>query len=177
MQAPPAFHPPALPPVSHLPAQNQNARYLDARVTTASQPELQLMLLEGALRFGQRAQLLWASDAERVQCHALLDRAIDIVEELVRSVANGAEAASKRLEEEYAFVYRELATAKFSHDESRLSASLELLGYQRETWRIVCDNLKSQSLPSTPAPRTRFFAAPPLAAANAPEVGRLSIEA
>jgi len=163
--------------VPHLHAQSHNARYLDARVTAASQPELQLMLLEGALRFGQRAQQLWPNDAERLQCEALLDRAIAILEELVRSAALGLEASSKRLEQEYAFAYRELATARFSRDQARLGAAIELLGYQRETCKIVCENLKSQSLPSTPTPRTRTFAPPPLSGANLADGGRLSIEA
>jgi flagellar secretion chaperone FliS len=121
-------------------------RYLDARITTASQAELQLLLLDGALRFGRQARQLWAED-QRSECGRLLERTIDIVEELVRSAVIGKTEQSKRLEEEYAFVFRQLALAQLNHDFAALEAGLKILAFQRETWKLACEKLKSEAAP------------------------------
>jgi flagellar protein FliS len=112
---------------------------------TASQAELQLMLLDGALRFGRQAQQLWAADQQRHQCDRLLSRTLDIVEELVRSAVLGKTEHSKRLEEEYAFAFRQLALAQLNHDASALEAALTLLAYQRETWKLAGDKIKAET--------------------------------
>jgi flagellar biosynthetic protein FliS len=124
------------------------SRYLDARVTTASQPELQLMLLDGAIRFVQQAQGLWDVENQRAECRRLLGRATDIVEELVRAAAAGTAPPSKRLEEEYAFAFRELALAQLNEEPARLESALKLLSVQRETWKLVCQRLKAELPPS-----------------------------
>jgi flagellar protein FliS len=125
-------------------------RYLDARITSASQAELQLLLLDGALRFGRQAQQLWDS-AEPQERDRLLSRTFDIVEELVRSVAVGKGELSKRLEEEYAFAGRQLALAQVNGDVLALDAALKLLAFHRDTWIQACNRLKADLPPTTPA--------------------------
>ncbi len=132
-----------------------NDQYLAGRVTTASQPELQLMLLESALRFGRKARELWEAPAQRVEANHLLERTIDILEELVRSVSGGKTEPSKRLEEEYAFLFRHLTGALVNQDLAILDKSLELLAFQRETWRQACEKLRPKAAP-TPAPNLAF---------------------
>jgi flagellar protein FliS len=139
-------------------------RYLDARVMTASQPELQLMLLEGALRFGRQALELWNLETEREQCLRMLARTLDVVEELIRGVASGAAEPSKRLEEEYAFAFRQLALAQLNHDAAPLEGALNVLNFHRETWKLACDKLKAD------APAARSIVAP----LDAPVLGATS---
>lgn len=134
------------------------SRYLDSRVTTASQPELQLMLLEGALRFGRQAAQLWHVADQRAECDALLSRAIDILEELVRGATLGTTEASKRLEAEYAFAFRQLALAQLNHDAVPLDATIKLLDFQRETWKLACDKLRAEAAPAVPMPHLAFDA-------------------
>lgn len=122
-------------------------RYLDGRVATASQPELQLMLLDGALRFGRHARQIWDDDSQAADADRLVGRTLDIVEELVRSVAGSDVAEAKRLEEEYAFAFRQLTAAHLAHDAPMLEGALELLAFQRETWRLACEKLRSQPMP------------------------------
>lgn len=124
-----------------------NNRYLDGRVGTASQPELQLMLLEGALRFGRQARQLWGDPAHQIEADRLLRRTLDIAEELTRSVGGAKTEASQRLEEEYAFAFRALTAAQFGHDAAQLDAALRILAIHRETWRQACEKLKAQPLP------------------------------
>ena len=131
------------------------ARYLDSRVTTASQPELQLMLLDGALRFGRQAQQHWNTPEQRDECHRALTRTLDIVEELIRGVADGKTEPSKRLEEEYAFVFRRLALAQLNHDATPLEAALQILSFHRDTWKLACEKVR---------------AAAPAAAKNSPAI-------
>src|SRR5690349_17555439 len=97
-----------------------NNRYLDSRVTTASQPELQLMMLDGALRFARQSRQIWDDASQGLEGDRLLRRTIDIVEELVRSVSASPVGEAKRLEEEYAFIYRQLVTARVGHDAAGL---------------------------------------------------------
>jgi len=136
------------------------SRYLDGRVTTASQPELQLMLLDGALRFGRQAQELWAAADKQAECERLLGRALDIVEELVYGAAAGKTEASKRLEEEYAFAFRQLVAAQLNHDAAPLEAALKLLAFQRETWKLTCERLKAKAIPAAHAPLSAATSAP-----------------
>jgi flagellar protein FliS len=136
-----------------------NNRYLDGRVATASQPELQLMLLEGALRFGRQARQLWDDPGQQIESDRLLRRTLDIAEELTRSVGGGKPEASNRLEEEYAFAFRALTAAQVGRDVAQLDAALRILAIHRETWRQACDKLRAQPLPRLDyggAPATGF---------------------
>lgn len=120
-------------------------RYLDARVTTASQPELQLMLLDGALKFARQSQKLWDAEDQHAECHRLLGRVLDILEELVRGATLGAADVSKRLEEEYAFAFRQVALAQLNHDAAALEAAAKVLEIHRETWRLTCEKLREEA--------------------------------
>ena len=119
-----------------------NSHYLDARIKTASQPELQLMLLDGALRFARQAAKLLGLEAQLHEADRLLDRAMDVVEELVRSVSIAKTDASARLAEEYAFAFRQLTAARVNQDSTALDAAVQILSYHRETWRLACDRVK-----------------------------------
>jgi flagellar protein FliS len=130
------------------------ARYLDARITTAAQPDLQLMLLDGASRFGRQAQQLWDVDSQVEERDRLTSRTLDVIEELVRSVTGAGTEPSKRLEEEYVFAFRQLALAQLNHDGKALEAALRVIDFHRETWKLACERLKSEagSFSSAPGP-------------------------
>lgn len=130
-------------------AANANSRYLDGRVLTASQPELQLMLLDGAIRFGRQAEQLWNVDEQRLECDSLLNRTNDIVEALVQGLDMNSEV-SRRLADEYAFAFRQIALAQLNHDATPLAAALHLLQYERETWQLACEQLKAAAPAPTP---------------------------
>lgn len=120
-----------------------HSRYQDTRVTTASQPDLHLMLLEGSVRFGRQAQLLWSGEGQSDESDRLLDRTLAIVEELVRGVTGRGTDESQRLEEEYAFAYRNLAQSRVNGDAAALAAGLSVLAFHCETWKLVCERLKA----------------------------------
>jgi flagellar protein FliS len=134
--------------------------YLDARVTTASQPELQVMLIDGAMRFGRQA-LETSGDAEKsLETDQSLRRVLDIVEELVRSATLGETAESRRLQEEYAFVLRQVALCVLEFDAAKLESALALLAYHRETWKLACEKVRQDAPQALPA--AQFSASTPL---------------
>ena len=119
-------------------AERSNAQYLQSKITTASQPRLHLMLIEGASR-----QCRVAEQAGRAEYwgefYAAIDKALDIIEELARSVSGTKNEISEKLEEQYAFLYRELAAARFSLDLPKLATCAKLLDFERDTWKQVCE--------------------------------------
>ena len=96
-------------------------QYLESKVLTASQPQLHMMLLDGALRFVSQAHAIWADGEEAAEVDLLLGRAMDVLEELTQGVTNGSTKISEEMEEQYAFLYREIAASRINQDLSRLS--------------------------------------------------------
>ncbi len=103
------------------------SQYLESKVLTASQPRLHLMLLDGALRFGQQAKQTWGNDEEYAETDQFLSRIMDIVEELTSSVSPGEGEITKQLEEQYAFLYRELAACRINSDRQKFDECMKLL--------------------------------------------------
>lgn len=126
-----------------------NSQYLESKVLTASQPRLHLMLLEGAIRFGQRAKQTWNDDEAVAETEQLLNRMMDIVEELTTGTAAGEGEISKQLVEQYAFVYRELTASRINRELQKLEECLKLLEFHRETWKLACEKMAVDA--ATPA--------------------------
>jgi flagellar biosynthetic protein FliS len=119
-------------------AANLNTQYLESKVLTASQPRLHLMLLEGAVRQSAVAQQAGAQQFWG-EFDAALGKTMDIVEELARGVAGKATKIAESIEEQYAFLFRELAAARFDMNLEKLADCAKLLEYHRETWKQVCE--------------------------------------
>ncbi len=135
---------------------SQKSSYLDSKVKTASQPQLHLMLLEGAIRFGQQAKKIGDTDPDSAEVERLLNRMLDIVEELALSTAGDKGEISKQFEEQYAFIYRELAACRVNRQLEKLDDCLRLLHFERETWKLASEKIE------TPSPKTSTFAPPPV---------------
>jgi len=127
-----------------LPSRDQ---YLESKVLTASQPKLHVMLLDGALRFGKQAQDQMAAGSAFSEVTEPLSRMFDIVEELLQGLASGEGEVSAQLADQYAFIYRELATCMIKEESGRLDSCLDLLAYQRETWKMASDRVEQESTP------------------------------
>jgi flagellar secretion chaperone FliS len=123
-----------------------NSQYLESRILTASQPRLHLMLLEGAARQCTVAQQAGAQEFWG-EFEGALGKTLDIVEELVRSVTGKTIEIAGSLEEQYAFLYRELTSARFGMDLGKLADCAKLLEFHRETWKQVCDKADVSTSP------------------------------
>ncbi len=129
------------------PSSNQ---YNTSRVLTASQPALQMMLLDAALRNGRLALTTWGDD-NWADIDPLLDKTMQILEELIQGVANGQSELSAQFEEQYVFAYRSLTSSRINHDKDQLLRTLDLLSYQRQTWKLACERLQADPA-AEPAP-------------------------
>lgn len=154
---------------------SSRSQYLEGKIQTSSQPQLHLLLLDGALRFGRQAHQRWGDDADLGEVAPLLERMSDIVEELTYSVAKSEENLSKDFEEQYAFIFRELCASRINEDRSKLDNCLKLLEFERGTWKLACEKLE----PSPAAAATTIV--PPMHSASSLPSGMpsegLSLEA
>jgi flagellar secretion chaperone FliS len=136
-------------------AGNTNGQYLESKILTASQPRLHLMLLELA---GRQCRVALDAGTRDFwgEFDGALEKTMDIVEELVRSVTNQPHKISSELEEQYAFIFRELAVSRVNVDLEKLDSCLKLLEFERQTWKLACEKLETETT-SRPIPVAPHF--------------------
>lgn len=124
--------------------------YFETQVLTATPQKLQLMLLDGALRFGRQAADHWREGRIYEGGEALIG-CQRIVAELLRSMKpEMAPALVEKVSDVYRFVFRTLVEAGMKRDAGKLAEAMRLLDIERETWRQVCERLAAHG--SVPAP-------------------------
>ncbi|HVT89561.1 MAG TPA: flagellar export chaperone FliS [Tepidisphaeraceae bacterium] len=119
----------------------QTQSYLRTRVFTATPEQLQLMLYDGAIRYGEQARIaLEKKDFE--QSFDLLSRAQKIIAELTACLKHDVSPQlCGKLASLYNFVYRKLIEANVEHTLKPLDEALDILRYQRQTWQLLLDQL------------------------------------
>ncbi len=138
--------------------------YLRTKVLTATPEQLQLMLYDGALRFGDQAKAaLQAKNFE--QSYTLITKMQRIVVELTSTLRHDqAPDLCGKLAAIYNFAYRKLIDANINHEMPPLQQAIDLLRYQRETWMLLMAQLqktKAGNMAKTldmPAPNARMEA-------------------
>lgn len=145
---------------------NQQAaqNYLKTKVFTATPEQLQLMLFDGALRFGEQAKLALEQKSFE-QSYNMIARVQKIIAEMQSCLKPSiAPDLCAKLGALYSYVYRKLVEASIEHTIPALEEALNLLRYQRETWVMLLDQLgktKAAAAASTlemPAPNARMEA-------------------
>ena len=119
--------------------------YLRTKVMTASPAELRLLLLDGAIRFGEQAREgleqknpEQAYDGSR-QCRAILT-------ELTTGLRSElAPELCERLSSLYLFLYKSLVEAMSDRDPEGVRKVIEILTYERETWRLTMEKLVEEN--------------------------------
>ena len=128
--------------------------YLESRVSTASSADLQLMLLDGAVRFGRKAEAIWDDESQTGEVHQLLTRVVDVLEALTMGVAESTDPIAEKLEEQYVFVLKEFAFVLLERDRARFDRAMKLLCFERETWQMGCERAKNGGQPAPTTERT-----------------------
>ena len=125
---------------------NPNAAqtYLRTKVMTATPEQLQMMLYDGAIRFGEQARVaLEAKDFEK--SYTMISKVQKILTEMTASLKHDVyPELCGRLAALYTFAYRKLIEANIDHKLEPLDEALEILKYQRETWALLLDQLGKQ---------------------------------
>jgi flagellar protein FliS len=134
----------------------QHASYIESKVLTAPPQRLHLMLLEGAIRFGRQAEEALRQGDSAAAAAPLL-RVIDIIGELLAGVRENKGELNTKVAELYWYLFRRASAAKINADASALAEALELLEYERQTWKLICDKLGRGNSAAPPAPHSIAF--------------------
>ncbi|MFQ5589642.1 MAG: flagellar export chaperone FliS [Phycisphaerae bacterium] len=115
--------------------------YLRDAVLTATPEQLQLMLYDGAIRYGRQARdALLAKDYET--SYDRLTRAQNIIAEMQVGLNHEANPAlCAQVASVYGFLFRKFLDANVKHDVQAVDDALKVLCIERETWRIVVDKV------------------------------------
>jgi len=143
---------------------NVAQNYLRTKVLTATPEQLQLMLYDGALRFGEQARV--ALQERRFEdSYRLISKVQKIITELSITLKHDvAPDLCGKLSALYTFVYKKLIEANIEHQLAPMDEALNILRYQRETWAMLLDQLgkkKAAAAAQTldmPAPDARMEA-------------------
>ena len=121
---------------------NQFAQnYLRTKIFTATPEQLQLMLYDGAIRFGEQARIALEQKNYEQSCD-LICRTQKIIAEMTSSLKhNVAPDLCGKLSSLYNYVYRKLIEANVEHKIPSLDEALDILRYQRETWAMLLNSL------------------------------------
>ena len=115
--------------------------YLKTKVLTATPEQLQLMLYDGALRFGEQARVA-LEKRNYEQSYNMISRVQRIITEMQSSLKpKVAPDLCQKLAALYNYIYRRLIEANVDHKVEALDEALNLLRYQRETWTMLLDQL------------------------------------
>src|SRR5438045_2789694 len=123
---------------------NVAQNYLRTRVLTATPEQLQMMLYDGAIRFGEQARLaLEKKNFE--ESYNNISRVQKIITELSCTLKHDvAPDLCGKLAALYNYAYKKLIEANVNHNLSCLDQAIGILKYQRETWAMVLDQLGKQ---------------------------------
>lgn len=118
--------------------------YLKGAVTSASQEQLHLMLIDGAIRFATRGvEAIQARDAEAT--FNAMDRAQRIVLELINGLRREVNPELvDRMTSVYNFIYRRLVDATLHRDPGAAEDALRILRHERETWALLIEKLATE---------------------------------
>jgi flagellar protein FliS len=137
-------------------AETKIQEYLLVQVRTATQDQLLLLLLDGAVRFVEGARERMAQ-GERERKGELLLKAQNIVLELIQSLSPSiGEKIYSNLIGLYKFIVRRLVEANARNEPQALEEGLQILKEVRQTWReavaVYRAELSGRAPAAAPAP-------------------------
>jgi len=120
--------------------------YLKTKVLTATPAELRLMLLDGAIRFGEQVRRGYAERNFELAFEGTT-KAQAIIMELMNALRpEQAPELCVRLSALYTFIYKSLVEANMSRDPELVDEVLKLLRFERETWQLCLDELARENI-------------------------------
>ena len=116
--------------------------YLRTRVMTASPEELRLLLFDAAIKFTRQGhEALTQKDYEGT--YVSMVKAQKITLELSNSLNREIDPdLCDKLSALYTYIYRRMVDANLERDPAALEECIELLEYERETWRMLMTKLQ-----------------------------------
>jgi flagellar protein FliS len=132
---------PQSPPPQMQPNSQAAQNYLRTRVMTATPEQLQMMLFDGALRFGEQARSALA-EKNYEQTYNNISRVQKILTEMLSTLKHDVyPELCGRLAAIYKYVYKKLIEASVEHKSESLDEAMNLLKFQRDTWAMLMDQV------------------------------------
>ncbi|MEW4453128.1 flagellar export chaperone FliS [Bremerella sp. JC817] len=111
--------------------------YLETEVLTATPQKLQLMMINGAIRFAYQAQQLH-EQKEPEEAWDRLTRCREIIAQILCNMKPDGSELLRSVAGIYLFLFQELSDLHAANDYSRLEGVLRVLNEERETWEELC---------------------------------------
>lgn len=111
--------------------------YLETEVLTATPQKLQLMMINGAIRFAYQAQQL-RDQHEREAAWEKLLRCREIIALILCNLKPEGGQVIKEVAGIYTFLFQELTDLHAQDEYHRLDGVLKVLEEERQTWEEIC---------------------------------------
>ena len=111
--------------------------YLETEVLTATPQKLQLLMINGALRFAYQAQQLRADD-QREEAWEKTSRCREIVTQILCSIKPDGSELLRTVSGIYLFLFQELTEINAQDAYQRLAGVIRVLEEERQTWEELC---------------------------------------
>lgn len=118
-------------------ASDSTENYLETEVLTATPQKLQLMMINGAIRFAYQAQQL-SEQHDKEEAWERLMRCREIVAQILCSIKNDGSDLMQNVAGIYFFLFQELTDLHAKDEYNRLAGVLKVLNEERETWEELC---------------------------------------
>jgi len=118
-------------------ASDSTENYLETEVLTATPQKLQLLMINGAIRFAYQAQQLHEQQEKEEAWERLL-RCREIVAQILCSIKDDGSELMRSVAGIYFFLFQELTDLHAKDDYRRLEGVLSVLNEERETWEELC---------------------------------------
>lgn len=118
---------------------------------SASPAELRMMLIDGALKFSRQGRDGLA-EGNHERSYEGFSQARAIISELMTSMrADVAPELCERVRSLYSYMYNQLVSASMDRDTAKADEVLSLLEYERQTWAMLMEQLKTEPAAAAPA--------------------------
>lgn len=118
-------------------ASDSTKNYLETEVLTATPQKLQLMMINGAIRFAYQAQQM-SEQQDKEEAWDRLMRCREIVAQILCSIKNDGSDLMQNVAGIYFFLFQELTDLHAKDEYTRLDGVLNVLNEERETWEELC---------------------------------------
>ncbi|MBA2117098.1 flagellar export chaperone FliS [Bremerella alba] len=125
-------------------ASDSTENYLETEVLTATPQKLQLMMINGAIRFAYQAQQL-SEQQDKEEAWDRLMRCREIVAQILCSIKDDGSDLMGNVAGIYFFLFQELTDLHAKDEYARLDGVLNVLNEERQTWEELC-----QQMPEAP---------------------------
>jgi flagellar protein FliS len=124
--------------------------YLMTQALTAPPQKLQLMLIDGAIRFAGQVLSHWQAGENQAAAESLA-RCRQIVSEIVAGIRPDGNDLARKVRSVYGYLFRTLTEAQLERSAAKIADCLRILRIEQETWQQLCRQLGNESPSGAPS--------------------------